>query len=191
MGRFEFSSMLRRRSYLAAKTDSGTGSFQVTTYNGQSSLSVPGLQIGISPVIELAINPTSVKWTQQKRTSRRDVISGSVFFHYADEEELRNNDVLVLDVAGTTGNLMDKSKLRVWHDLYSLSREPVVTIDGLQNECTIRYSTDLIPDMLLFGFFSKPLEFSESADKPFMRDYSFSFTVIDSNPKLSELVTRF
>jgi hypothetical protein len=42
----------------------------------------------------------------------------------------------------------------------------------------------------LIGFFGNVLDFEENADEPFNRRYSFSFTVLDTSPKLDELVGR-
>lgn len=81
-------------------------------------------------------------------------------------------------------------KLMVWHNLYQLSREPMLLDDNTENEFTISYVSPLFPQPIEFkGFFEKVLEFEESAAKPNSRDYSFSFIVTSTEPDLDELVT--
>lgn len=80
-------------------------------------------------------------------------------------------------------------KLMVWHNLYQLSREPMLLDDNTENEFTISYVSPLFPQPITFvGFFEKVLEFEENAAKPNSRDYSFSFIVTRTEPDLDELV---
>ncbi len=163
---------------------------------------------GVSPVISMAVNPHSVKWTQPKRFSKRDTMAGSVFFHFTNTAD-QNNDILVCTFSGRTGNINthvnpvaaldigSNQKLRIWHDLYHLSREGLLlnkantgaTVPkGLRNEFFIAYRTTLMPvPITLIGFFNSALEFTEDASDPFNRMYSFSFTVTDTSPKLDDL----
>jgi hypothetical protein len=115
--------------------------------------------------------------------------------------------------AGSTGNIDTQAdffdalktganlKLRTWHELYSLSREPVLLSEantgiqgiprGIRNDFFITYRTILMPiQITLIGFFENVLDFEESADEPFNRRYSFSFKVLDTSPKLDDLVER-
>lgn len=154
-----------------------------------------GLKPGTSAVISMMVNPNSIKWTQSKRIVKKDTLGGSVYFHFSDKNG-RNNDILTLNFSGTTGYIREEEndagskKLQIWHDLYSLSMEPMYLPGNIKNEFYISYSTILMPSMLLTGFFSQPLQFSESADKPFMRDYSFGFTVTDSEPSLDGILEQ-
>jgi hypothetical protein len=63
-------------------------------------------------------------------------------------------------------------------------------IDGnTKNEFMIMYSSVAIPvDIMLIGFFNNVLKFTEAAEKPFSRDYSFSFVVQRTIPDLDELL---
>ena len=62
---------------------------------------------------------------------------------------------------------------------------------NLKNEFYITYRTVLMPiQITLVGFFSQVMEFTESAQDPFNRDYSFAFTVVYTSPSLDELVDR-
>lgn len=76
-------------------------------------------------------------------------------------------------------------KLLVWHNLYLMSREPMLLGDGTENIVTMVYSSALFPSEIAFdGFFTKPLEFEEAGDKPNSRNYSFDFIVQRSDPDL-------
>ncbi len=164
---------------------------------------------GVSSVISMAVNPHSVKWTQAKRFSKRDTMEGSVFFHFTNSAD-QNNDILVCTFSGRTGNINTKvnpiealttganQKLKIWHDLYHLSREGMLLnrdntnssdiAVGIRNEFYIGYRTMLMPTPItLIGFFNQALEFTEDATDPFNRLYTFSFTVTDTSPSLDDL----
>jgi hypothetical protein len=166
---------------------------------------------GVSAVISMAVNPHTVKWTQSKRYSKRDTMEGSVFFHFTNSAD-QNHDILTCTFTGRTGNINTKvnftdalltgsnMKLRIFHDLYNLSREgmllnehnmgsPVAT--GIRNEFFISYRTVLMQvPLTLVGFFNSVLEFTEDASDPFNRTYSFSFTVTDTSPSLDDLSSQ-
>lgn len=144
---------------------------------------------GLMSSIEMAINPSSIEWDQPKRWTKRDVRDGSVFFHFTNSSG-QNNDVLTLNFSGSTGNISGggkeaNTKWKVWHNLYLLTREAVVLPDGTPNIIKITYQSNLwrVPIQFL-GFFNTVLKFSESADKPNSRDYSFGFTVLETSPDL-------
>tara|TARA_R110002110_G_scaffold16569_38_gene71747 strand:- start:3521 stop:4270 length:750 start_codon:yes stop_codon:yes gene_type:complete len=92
-------------------------------------------------------------------------------------------------------------KWLVWHNLYQLSREEVRLGVGAENWFRIDYSSNLFtsstaglfsgPVQQFYGFFDSVLEFTESADKPNSRDYSFSFTVTSAEPDLDEAISVF
>lgn len=174
-------------------------------------LSAVASAVSILPVISMMVNPNSIHWTQPKRFSKRDTQNGSVFFHFANEMG-QNNDILTLQFSGNTGNINTQNgivastdnasdiKLRIWHELYALSREPILLTDnlngqqvlsGVRNDFFITYRTVLMPMPITFvGFFNNVLEFTESADKPFSRDYSFGFTVTNTSPPLDQLTEK-
>jgi hypothetical protein len=78
-------------------------------------------------------------------------------------------------------------KILTWHNLYLLTREPMLLEDGSENKFTISYISTLFPYALIFtGFYNTVLEFEENARKPNSRDYSFGFTVTEVSPPLDE-----
>ena len=79
-------------------------------------------------------------------------------------------------------------KMLIWHNLWNLTREPILLSDGTKNEFFITYSSPIIPtQILLIGFFQNVLEWTDSAEKPFSKDYSMTFTVTNTQPSLDEL----
>ena len=154
----------------------------------------------------MVINPNSVVWEQPKRWVKKDVRNGSVFFHFTNSKG-QNNDVLTLRFSGNTGNIGTRSdlinpaegepaqqgafaKLRAWHNLYLLTREPILLSDQTVNVQTITISSQLLPLPITFrGFYNRVLDLTESADQPNSRDYAFDFTVTGSNPDLDIMAT--
>jgi hypothetical protein len=146
--------------------------------------------------IEMAINPRSIRWEQPKRWTKRDTREGSAFFHFTNSRG-QNNDILTLQFEGTTGNIDTRGsdvtgafhKWEVWHNLYLLTREPVLLEDGSENLIRITYRSPLWRQAVNFlGFFESVLEFSEVADKPHSRDWSFSFKVMETDPDLDRML---
>lgn len=169
--------------------------------------SIVGLNM---PVVSMAVNPQSIQWNQNKRFTKRDTMDGSTFFHFTNSVD-QNNDILTCSFSGKTGNINTQAdfgsilqtganlKLRVWHELYNLSREPMLlnklntgkdVPHGMKNEFFISYRTVLMPvQITLIGFFNTVLNFTETAADPFNRDYNFAFTVTKTSPSLDELST--
>lgn len=58
---------------------------------------------GISPLV-MKMNPSTVTFSQSKRTSERKTQAGSVFFHWTNVRG-ENNDVLQVEFSGQTGNI--------------------------------------------------------------------------------------
>lgn len=165
----------------------------------------------VLPVIQMAINPNSIHWTQAKRYTKRDTQNGSVFFHFTNDND-QNNDILVCQFSGQTGNintnvniadaafLGSNLKLKIWHELYNLSREGLLLNQSncgrnfghaIRNEIFITYKTALMTvPITMIGFFNQVLEFTETAADPFNRNYSFSFTVTSTSPNLDELSNK-
>jgi len=56
------------------------------------------------PIITMAVNPKSVRFTQPKRFVKKDVRNGSVFFHFTNSKG-QNNDILTMTFQGNTGNI--------------------------------------------------------------------------------------
>jgi len=147
--------------------------------------------------IEMLVNPSSIQWTQPKRVVPVNTQGGTVFFHFGDKDG-RDNDILTLTFRGSTGNIdprasdtLSNQKWLIWHNLYQLSREPVVLADGMENIVTIDYSSSLFPGddentiLSFYGYFENVMSFTETAEKPNSRDYSFSFKVIKTQPDLN------
>jgi hypothetical protein len=175
-----------------------------------------GAKRSVMPFIEMAINPKSVRFNQPKRFTEKKTREGSVFFHFTNNQG-QNNDILTLEFAGNTGNIdrrgsIDKRefsdrinddpskgsgssdtgaifKIMIWHQLYLLTREPMLLPDGSENVFTISYISPLFPQAIDFnGFFNEVLSFEENAEKPNSRDYDFSFTVQSTDPSLDEVM---
>ncbi len=167
-------------------------------------------KVGISDaVIKMAVNPDTMQFSQGKRISRRDTMEGSTFYHFTNSAD-QNNDILEVSFSGNTGNINTRvspmdliatgaaEKLRRWHDLMNLTREGMLLNEqntgianiaaGIPNQFFITYRTLLFPvQITLVGFFSKVLDFTESADSPNSSRYSMNFTVTDTYPKLEDL----
>ena len=163
------------------------------------------------PVIQMSVNPNTISWRQPKRITKKDTQEGSVFFHFANARG-QNNDILTLDFRGNTGNinlLGDVSpaisgvgalgatgsdtgavkKLIAWHNMWNLTREAMLLDDNTINEFMITYTSAAIPlEIMLIGFFSKTLEWEDSAEKPNSKDYTFAFTVQEMIPDMDDLV---
>jgi len=76
-----------------------------------------------------------------------------------------------------------------WARLYELTRLPVLdkTLNSV-NQASIVYRSPFFPSPIVFyGFFNNVLDFSEVAESPFMMEWSFSFIVQNTSPKLDTL----
>lgn len=158
------------------------------------------------PVINMSVNPNSVTFSQPKRWTKKDTRNGSVYFHFTNTKG-QNNDILTLSFKGNTGSIdlrasLDPTlasqgldtgafqKFMVWHNLYLLTREPMLLTDGAENVFSISYASKLFPEIIFNGFFNKVLEFEESAKRPNSQDYSFEFTVTSTIPDLDEVLAQ-
>jgi len=202
---FTFSSRLRFTHFNADQdrmTELRDAQEYAKTLSASSNVSQPSTAARIEdltgqlnkafPVISMIINPHNVKFTQPKRFTAQKTQSGTVHHHFSDEKG-QNNDILTISMQGNTGNIMNlgstkeerdraMQRLKTWHELYQLTREPMWFVDSkgfrTRNEFYITYSSPLIPLPVQFmGFFAKVLDFDESAEKPFSKDYSFEFIV--------------
>jgi hypothetical protein len=199
-----------------------TGVARLAAINVNEKLKAQALGLqgpAFQPVIAMALNPKSVRFSQPKRFTKKDTREGSVFFHFTNTRG-QNNDILTMSFTGNTGNIdrrgsvgtfntpgtfsedrdvPDRSgpdtgalaKLITWHNLYQLTREPMILADQTLNDFSIRYSSALFPiDIILHGFFSKVLEFEENASKPNSREYNFEFIVNETEPDLDQLLVE-
>jgi len=163
------------------------------------------------PVITMKVNPHTIKFSQPKRITKRDTREGSVYYHFTNNKG-QNNDILVVSFNGNTGNIDIRGdakdtqgvfstqakvvgvgavqKQLIWHNLWKLTREEMILDDNTINTFQIMYSSPIIPvQIALLGFFSTVMEWTDSAEKPFSKDYSFSFTVQETVPPLDELLS--
>jgi len=203
----QFTSTYRRRLINPAyKVTPNDGGQQIFTNNSNTPTAAIGTTL---PVISMAVNPNSVTWAQSKRITKRDVQDGSVFFHFSNKNG-ENNDILELSFRGNTGNLNTNSdstgqagsptgasnKLFIWHNLWALTRERMLLDDGTENVFVISYASPAIPTIIsLYGHFKEVMTWEDSAEKPFSKDYSFTFvvryTAPDLNDVLANLTTTF
>lgn len=81
------------------------------------------------------------------------------------------------------------SKLYTWSRLYQLTRMPKVDKStNKENKFYIVYRSPLFPRPIQFvGFFNNVLDFSETAENPFLVEWSFNFVVQYTNPDLNTL----
>lgn len=148
--------------------------------------------------ITMAINPNSIEFDQPKRMQRMDTITGTTFHHFTDDKG-QNNDLMTIKFAGNTGNIFRKGttredvdrallRLRIWHNLYQLTREPVLLTDGSYNTMYVTYVSPLFPVPIEFaGFWDKVLRFTEDAKKTRSRNYSMEFVVQATTPDINTI----
>jgi hypothetical protein len=94
--------------------------------------------------------------------------------------KLRGNDFTVSGAA----------KLANFWNLYSLTREPVVDPKtGSPVYYYVTYSSPAFGNtyVTFIGHFNRVLEFTDEAQKPFSKNYSFGFTVLSSIPSMDYL----
>jgi hypothetical protein len=157
-----------------------------------------------TPSLKMAVNPQTVNFQQGKRIVKKDTQAGSTFLHFTNEFG-QNNDIMKITFAGVTGNIDSRTrtiisgnlvggpkKLQKWSELYQLTREPVYDME-FNREVIFRihyHSPLFITGWTFLGFFDQVLTFSESAEKPFLKDWNFSFTVLDTFPSLDDIQTQ-
>lgn len=163
------------------------------------------------PALLMRINPQQVQFQQGKRIQKQDTVSGSTYFHFSNTRG-QNNDILTLQLSGTTGNIdpraiqrhigktsladfsTDKTgaldNLRAWVSFYQLTLEPIVDLStGRPNLVTMQYASSLFPKPISFiGFFGSVLQFTEMASEPFQRQWSVPFIVNRTEPALDTIV---
>ena len=163
------------------------------------------------PPLMMKINPSQIQFQQNKRIQKQDTIGGTTYFHFSNKNG-QNNDILTLQISGTTGNIdpraiqkevgpilgVDlttdrtgaKDKLMAWASFYQLTLEPILDIEtGKPNLVTMTYASALFPKQIsMLGFFMNVLQFSETAQEPFQRQWSVQFVVQRTDPPLDEIV---
>lgn len=167
--------------------------------------------------IVMPINPDTIRFRQGKRISAKNTREGTVYFHFTNKRG-QNNDVLVCEISGTTGNIDRRgalttaadeaevgqptgtaianaddngavAKLLAWHNLYLLSMEPILLPDGVENTASMTYISPLFPmNVDFFGHFNQVLDFEELATQPNERPYHFELTVTRTEPPLLSII---
>lgn len=81
------------------------------------------------------------------------------------------------------------AKLFTWSRLYQLTRMPMIDRStGKKNIFYIVYRSPLFPRPVVFtGFFNNVLDFSETAENPFLVEWSFTFVAQSTMPDLDTL----
>jgi len=96
-----------------------------------------------------------------------------------------------VEQAGSAKKMAGAYKLANFHNLHSLTREPVRDpLSGAPVYYYIVYSSPLFGNTMVtfIGHFDRPLEFTDSADpSPFNAQYSFGFTAQNSYPSFDLL----
>lgn len=165
---------------------------------------------GVPPIM-MKINPQQVQFQQGKRIQKQDTIGGVTYFHFSNQNG-QNNDILILSISGTTGNIDPRSiqrqvgqvfgadltfdktgaleKLKAWASFYQLTLEPIVDLEtGRPNLVTLTYASTLFPKPIMFiGFFMNVLQFTETAQEPFQRQWNVQFIVQRTDPGLDTIV---
>lgn len=179
--------LTKRRAVIKARDTSSSGLSDVSNQ-----------LVRAMPSIVMEVNPNSIEFDQPKRYVRQDTMIGSVFHHFTNSKG-QNNDILTIRFQGNTGNLRRNGRteedrvrayerLHIWHNLWQLTREPMLLSDGTANSFTISYVSPLFPVPVEFaGFFTHVLKFSENGKKPFSRDYSMEFIVQSTSPDLNTI----
>ena len=170
-------------------------------------------------MLELAINPMNVKFTQNKRQSSDTVKNGRIYYFWSQSPGEQNLDILELGVTGRSGSILNRvafknytmntgemeiknppegvinTKHKKWMKLYSMSREAAYPdeLEGEFNFAHIEYSSPLFPGSRKIefrGHFNNPLQFEEKAELPFIVDYNFSFIVHSTSPDLDIILEQ-
>lgn len=95
-----------------------------------------------------------------------------------------------LRAEGANVDTSGASRLSNLHNLWSLTREPVVdVVTGTPVYYYITYASSLFGNSLItfVGHFSKPLDITDDANEPFNKRYSFGFVAHGSYPSPSQL----
>lgn len=98
-------------------------------------------------------------------------------------------------LSGTSPENADKytnqggAKLFTWSRLFQLTRMPMIDLKTKRkNVFYILYRSPLFPRPILFlGFFNNVLDFGETAENPYLVEWSFNFIVQSTQPDLDQL----
>jgi hypothetical protein len=108
------------------------------------------------------------------------------------DELSRDKDPVGLQAVGDHIDMGGAAKILNFWNLYSLTREPMVDPrTGAPIYYYINYNSTLLGNTYItfIGHFNRVLEFSDSADSPFSKNYSFGFTAISSIPSMDYIYT--
>ena len=182
----------RRTESLAASvpTELGGGALPPARYPHFQDLT--GQLNGAMSVIRMKVNPHTIEISEDKRYGTQETMEGNVFHHFTNSKG-QNNNLATITFQGNTGDISGQgaskkerleslSRLKIFHELWQLTREPMSLIDVTgymeRNRFYITIVSPALPVPVEFiGFFTEVLKWSESAEKPFSKDYSMSFIV--------------
>ena len=127
-----------------------------------------------------------------KKTNPVSQLAGKLYksVDWLEEQEAKRQGVMAtgLEQQGVVKKMAGAYKLASFHNLMSLTREPVRDpLSGAPVYYYITYSSPVFGNTMItfIGHFSGPLEFEEVADpSPFNVKYSFGFTAQNSYPSL-------
>lgn len=132
-----------------------------------------GDSLALQQMVTMALNPNQLTFQQTKRIARADVRGGAVFYHGVNERG-EDNDILILGIQGSTGDIRippqrsvgsaeinednpsrevqlerawaDKvqARFRAFWSFVQLSREAVLLPDGTYNEIELTCVTPLL-----------------------------------------------
>lgn len=95
-----------------------------------------------------------------------------------------------VQVTNGRNDMSGAAKLANFHNLNSLTREPMIdVVTGQPIFYFIQYSSQLFGNTMLtlIGHFSRALDIEDSADSPNNKRYSFGFTVLSSVPSFNNI----
>lgn len=113
--------------------------------------------------------------------------------HQASAAVMSNDDAPAsVKLRGNDYTVSGAAKLANFWNLYSLTREPVVDPKtGAPIYYYITYSSPLFGNTFVtfIGHFNGVMEFTDDAQSPYKKNYSFSFTALASSPSMDYIYT--
>lgn len=144
-----------------------------------------------------AANPSEASWTMSQRKTMEKNLGGTVTHAWPNLARSTYYDEFKIGLSLQTNNIMpvlskdgkwDASQgLSNFYQLIQLLDAPILTTDGRANLVSIKYSSNIFPDLTLFGQFDPTgIKFTDSSNSPNqIASISVDFTVFDSVPRLS------
>lgn len=161
----------------------------------------------VLPYVTMAVNPSTIGFTQPKKIVPKDTMSRKKFLHFTDRRG-SNRDVLTLSFAGNSGDidlrgleegdlstaLDNLRKLISWLNLYGLTCEnPYHPMVG-KNEMILTYKSNALPHAFtgvpieMHGHFPAVMQWDQTGDKMFSITYKFEFVVHYTVPDIPDAI---